>query len=600
VVTPRSAASELLDRADLARAAGRGEVAARLYDEAAGLCRGADDLEGWTRSVLGAASVHAFGTEPGRLPAQLYDVLVRTSEEPSRARLSAALARCWAYAGQPRRASRFADEAVAVASRVGDEELLTDCLDAALAAQWGPDELPARVALTRRLDEVAAHVADPEARLRAHLWGLQTAWELLDLHAVNRHLRALEALGQESDRALFFAASRRLMLDLLRSRADTADTLLDLARAASERASLADAWIVLEAQRAYAAVVAGDVAAASAGAAMCEALGKSEGSAVICAEAIFLWVGAGRLDRTAELLHTFRGSCLDDLPRDVNWLLTLQCVLEGALAVQDRELTQQCFALLAPYPGRAVINAGAVMLHGVTDDTLARAATLLGDQEAARALRETASRTYARLGAVWWRDRLDAFSGPTTPPPTRRSAHLHPIPGGLWLVGCSSPQPVAGLRGFSHLRTLLSRPHRPVEALDLVGSGGAVNLEHGLGPIIDDQARAAYQARLGELDRELAEAEEWSDLARIDLLRDEQQALLDEIRRATGLGSRPRVSGSSRERARVAVRKTITTAISRIEQLDPELGTHLRGCVHTGAACSYDPPTAHGLEWIID
>jgi threonine dehydrogenase-like Zn-dependent dehydrogenase len=42
-------------------------------------------------------------------------------------------------------------------------ELLADCLDAALAAHWGPDDLQARVELAGRLDEVAAHVLDPAA-----------------------------------------------------------------------------------------------------------------------------------------------------------------------------------------------------------------------------------------------------------------------------------------------------------------------------------------------------------------------------------------------------------------------------------------------------
>ena len=39
--------------------------------------------------------------------------------------------------------------------------------------------------------------------------------------------------------------------------------------------------------------------------------------------------------------------------------------------------------LLSPYEGRAAFNAGAVMFHGVTDDTLARAAALLGDPDTA-------------------------------------------------------------------------------------------------------------------------------------------------------------------------------------------------------------------------
>ena len=333
--------------------------------------------------MLGAAAVYLFGSDPGKLPAQLYDLLARTSDDGTRARLSAALARCWAYAGQAARAIAFAEEAVERAQRSGVPELVADCLDAALAAHWGPDELDVRRALAARLDDVAAHVLDPDARLQAHLWGLQVACEALDVQAIHRHMRALELLGNESARALFFAASRRLMLDLLRGRTDTAARLTNMAAAAAEQASLADAWMVLKAMDAYSAAQSGDTATCEAGAAECEAFALAEGVTVMCAEAAFLWVCAGQLDRARALVHTFHGRVLDDLPRDVNWLLILQCVLEAALAVADRELAGKAARLLTPYEGRAVFNAGAVMFHGVTDDTLARAAALLGDPDRA-------------------------------------------------------------------------------------------------------------------------------------------------------------------------------------------------------------------------
>src|SRR6185437_5421778 len=100
---------------------------------------------------------------------------------------------------------------------------------------------------------------------------------------------------------------------------------------------------------------------------------------------------------------------LDELPRDVNWLLTLQCVLEAALGTGDAEIIERAAALLTPYGGRAVFNAGAVMFHGVVDDTLSRAAAVLGDAETAGRLCARALATYERIGARWWRDRLGAW-----------------------------------------------------------------------------------------------------------------------------------------------------------------------------------------------
>jgi hypothetical protein len=603
-VATHSSVNDLLDRADRAREAGRGEVAGRLYDQVAAQCREQGDLAGWTQAVLGAASLYVFGAEPGKLPAQLYDVLARTTDDEPRARLAAALARCWAYAGQSPRAARFADEAVQHAERVSRPGLLVDCLDAALAAHWGPDELDVRRSLATRLDEVAAHVLAPDARLQAHLWGLQVACEVLDVPAMNRQLRALELLGQESPRAMFFAASRRLMLDLLHGRTDTADRLTHLAAHAAEQAALADSWMVLRGMQGYSAAFSGDTARCAAGAAECEAFALAEGITVIAAEAAFLWVCAGDLDRARTLVHTFHGSVLADLPRDVNWLLTLQCVLEAALAVADRDVVAEASRLLGPYEGRAVINAGAVMFHGITDDTLGRAAALLGDPEESARLRTGALATYQRLGAPWWQARLASWSPPQTAgvPTGPERVHLHPTPGGLWLVGAeASATALRELRGFGYLRELVRRPGLPVVALDLVGGGSGVVSESGLGELVDEQALHAYRKRLRELEQEIAEADEWSDLGRLEAARTERDALLDEIGRSTGLGGRPRTTGSSQERARVAVKKAISAALDRIATVDEPLALRLRNDIHTGLSCTYQPaPGEDPVVWVLD
>lgn len=594
---------DLLDQADAARAAGRGEIAARLYDEAVARCRAQGDSDTWTRAVLGAASVYLFGAEPGKLPAQLHEVLARTSDDATWASLAAALARCWAYAGQSLRAVRFADQAVQRAQRVGTPELVADALDAALAAHWGPDELTVRRSLATRLDDAAAHVLDPDTRLQAHLWGLQVACETLDVPGIHRQMRALELLGEESARALFFAATRRLMLDLLRGRTDTTARLIGLAAEAAGRASLADAWMVLKAMEGYSAAQSGDTERCAGVAAECEAFAVAEGATAVCAEAAFLWVCAGRLDRARVLVHTFHGPVLDDLTRDVNWLLTLQCVLEAALAVGDREVVEDAARLLTPYHGRAVFNAGAVMFHGVTDDTLARAAGLLGDPDAAGRLGARALATYEQLGAQWWRDRLAAWTPPGADDGSRNSrrVHLHPTPGGLWLAGPEQAVvPLRALRGFDYLRDLLRRPGRPVTALDLVGAGTGVGVQPGLGDLLDGQARTVYRQRLLDIEHELGEAEEWSDLGRLDALKAERDALLDEIARATGLRGHARTTGSSQERARVAVKKAISTAIDRLATVDEPLARHLRTSIRTGLSCSYEPDPAHEPDWVLD
>lgn len=558
------------------------------HDDEIVAARETGDLTRWTEAVLTAASAQEFGTEPGRLPAELYDVLIRTTDDADRARVAAALARCWAYSGRADRAVPFADEAVDRAIRVNRPELLADCLDSALAAHWGPDELQLRASLAGRLDDVTAHVLDPLARLQAHLWGLQVACELLDVQGILRQLRALDVLAEESPRARFFAETRRFMYDLLRGRTDALEGRIQAARAAEADADLADGWMVLASARGYGAWQTGDATTAAEIADMCEQFALREGAATTIAEAAVLWMGAERPDRVGALVHLFRDRTLDTLPRDVNWLLTLQCLLEAALYVGATDLVEAAYRLLLPHAGRAVINAGAVMFHGVTDDPLSRAAAVLGDPDTAEKLREAALDTYLRIGAPWWHARLLAH---------RRDerSHFRRTADGVWIIGTAPMRP---LKGFGYLRRLLSVPNAPVGVLELAASGGASVVQAPL-ERADRQALAAYRRRIADLEAELAEAREWSDMGRASALEGEYDALLAELSAAAGLDGNPRHVGSSAERARVAVTKAISTAIERIAAVDPDLGQYLADTVHTGAECCYRP-TAAAPRWVLD
>ncbi|MFF0341467.1 hypothetical protein [Kribbella sp. NPDC004875] len=549
------------------------------------------ELAARTRAVLEAAAGHVFGTEPGRLAAELYDVLARTTEDADRARLAAALARCWVYGGHADRAAPFADEALAHAERAGDPELIANCLDAVLAAHWGPDELRLRQATAARLDEVSAHVLDPDARLRGHLWGLQVGWETLRVPTIQRQLRALEVLAGESPRARFFAASRRWMYEHVRGL--EARELIEVAEAAAAEAGLADAWMVTGLMRGYTALHTGDGARAIETAERMEKFAHDEGVTEVAAEAASVWALSGHPDRARALLDQLGPDVLENLPRDVNYLLNLHCVLEAALVVADEDIVRTAARLLTPYENRAVVNAGAVYFHGVTDDTLARAAALTGDVERAERLRSRALATYLKLGATWWHERLRSSAArPST------VVHFHPAHDGLWLVGAAA-RPMRALRGFGYLHRLLEEPGRTVSAIDLVTGGTATVIQPDVGPHLDHRAATAYRQRLNELARELDEATDWSDLARVESLTAEREALLAELSSAAGLAGRSRATGSTAERARVAATKAIATAITHIEAVDPALATHLRDAIRTGAECSYRPRPDEHPAWLL-
>jgi hypothetical protein len=134
------------------------------------------------------------------------------------------------------------------------------------------------------------------------------------------------------------------------------------------------------------------------------------------------------------------------------------------------------------------------------------------------------------------------------------------------------------MRGLVHLHRLLSAPDRDIPAVVLVG--GEVVEQGGL-ELLDDEARRAYRARLEVAD-------------------DEERAwLLDQLGAATGLAGRRRTTGSTEERARVAVRKAIVAALARIAEADPWLGRHLRDRVRTGTECRYEPDPDRPVRWVL-
>jgi hypothetical protein len=149
-------------------------------------------------------------------------------------------------------------------------------------------------------------------------------------------------------------------------------------------------------------------------------------------------------------------------------------------------------------------------------------------------------------------------------------------------------------KGLRYLAALVARPGRAVHVLDLVASDAGVPegtlAESDAGPMIDEKARDAYRAKLADLAVELEEAERMNDLGRAEAAREEIDALVSELTRATGLGGRERRAGSTVERARVNVQRRIKSALASVASLSRPLGEHLDRSVRTGTFCIYDPP----------
>ena len=173
--------------------------------------------------------------------------------------------------------------------------------------------------------------------------------------------------------------------------------------------------------------------------------------------------------------------------------------------------------------------------------------------------------------------------------PTQR-ATLRPE-GGVWRIDFNGTNVhVPDLKGLWHLRELVSRPREFIPALALIGATSEEPLPRGdTGPLLDREALRQYRRRLAELDDELDDAAVHHDADRQAKRSAERDALIAELKRATGLGGRPRRSGSPTEKARLNVTRTIRHAITDLSTKVPDLAAHLDESIVTGVSCCYEP-----------
>jgi hypothetical protein len=132
-----------------------------------------------------------------------------------------------------------------------------------------------------------------------------------------------------------------------------------------------------------------------------------------------------------------------------------------------------------------------------------------------------------------------------------------------------------------------------VPVADLVG-GIATTTRH---DVIDAAALRAYRDRVNDLRSDIDEAEDHHDIVRAERLREELDTLLEHISASAGLGNRSRQFTSSHERARVAVRKSLSRVFDDIVAQEPWLGAQLADCVHTGLVCRFEPHGRFPRTW---
>jgi hypothetical protein len=261
-------------------------------------------------------------------------------------------------------------------------------------------------------------------------------------------------------------------------------------------------------------------------------------------------------------------------------------------AVGSQAQREWAYEQLEPHAGRHAVVGGCAAYHGAVDHLLGLLAAALGRPELAGSHFAAAIAQHDRLGTPAWAELSRRELQPLQNHPP---ANVFRYDGGTWRLAFDGREVhLPDAKGLHDIATLLSVPGREVHVCTLLGSpipsGGA-------DPVLDQQARALYGARLAELDAELVEADTTLDPLRSERASIERDALVHELAAATGLGKRSRRLGDETERARKTVGARVRDVLARIERVHPGLATHLRASISTGTSCVYVP--SDDFHWLV-
>ncbi len=498
---------------------------------------------------------------------------------------------------------RAAEEAVAIARRLGDPAVLVQALSDRHLAPATPEEWVER---GRAADEIVAlgeRLGRPEVALLGYEWQFGERLGVGDVPGAEDALGRLELYAQlvPSPEWRFSGGLRRAALDCLFGHRDRGLRTFEAAVADAqgwlqdeERAGIAMTF------RASTALML-DVADPELDdlVAQCEVFAGRYPAGFLHAQvALAAWT-AGDAERARRSLARTVAAGVDEMAVGLESLHALVASGLVAAALGDRRAVRLIRPRLEPFAGRLSSGSGAVVLPvGTTLGLLAEAEE---DHRAAAGYHRRGIEAAQRAGAQVLVDRCRALAGSTAPraPVPAGHATITRGPEGWTLSAPFGTATVEESRGLLQLIEVLRAGGRDLSALDLAAADGGVPVQADLGPALDGRAKREYRARIADLREEIDDAEQMNDPDRGTRARLELDALLDELGRAVGLGGRDRPQGATDERARVNVTRSIRRAIQAVAAQAPDLATHLQVSVRTGRACRYQPDPAAALRWEV-
>lgn len=658
----------LLDFAEVQALAGNGDGLRATCLEAAPLAREAGDPRALARAALGYGRIPALQADDPTHVGLLEEALAALpdGDSPLRARLHARLVLATYYGAPPEERDRHACEAVAMARRLGDAATEAIALRSQYHALAGTPDPSARLAVLAEAIRVAERCGRLTVACDARIDAVGDSLELGDVPSADRALAAASELAERLRlprsrwRTTTLQAVRALLDgDLARAEQLSERAVATAGSGADRRDVLAvHGGIVFHVRRAQGRLAElMDATRAAVG----ERTSPLWQAALALAEA-----EVGNPEAAATLVRRIAARGLAELRRDWTRLPTLAYLADACGRVAEvcgrtgvRDVALELAALLereappvlvspiaclgpnARYRGVLAHVAGELEVAvGLLEEAVAlgerlgapievaRARLALarvlveraapGDAERARELADAVADTARRLALGGLASDVEALRGALARAGSRglvsRRASSAPRVSSLptlevtlrredgdWIVACGDESMrLRDTKGVRYLLRLVAVPGREIAARELFAEG-----ERSGGSSAPAVSREALRERARELREELAEAEEFHDLGRVEALREELEELAEQLASGVVATSRDGARGgdeadaAAAERARLNVTRAILAVVRRVAQECPALGRHLQDAVRTGTLCAYRPDSAQQVVWKV-
>lgn len=512
------------------------------------------------------------------------------------------------------------DRALQLARPDGDPDLVAEALLGVLYGTWGPDRLLDRASTVAELSALRDEVRE-EVQLRILEWDVLQHFDAGDLDAARRSIDEFARAAADTELVLFRRREVlwRGCLAMLDGNLDESlrinqEAISSTANVAGSPFSFQNVAITLAIERYLRRGLADTVDAIRSIRASSPRVGANWDTGLA-----FALSEIGEHEEASELFESLAADRFTGIPRDLNWLVTMQLLGLIALNIDADEHGPVLLELLAPFAhldgthgsgyasygplGRVV---GSLMARwGDPEDAERVFAEVLSTRSAgpwtaltrldrARARRDRrpvdaladahdAARELERYGLDAWAADARALADDLTA--QGHGGAVAMLRHGAWtLRHPTGAATVPHSIGVDHLTALLRRAGEAVEVAELGRVSAAPPEPASSESSLDPTARTQYRRRLSELDA-------LSDPAATE------RAEAEFLRRELAGAVHVRSSSAELERLRVRVTKAIRRAIDQIGDSSPGLGTHLRETVVTGRACSYQP--ADGRAWVV-